>query len=190
MKNRESNLKNNEIREICLRLARESIKAYLERKEILKPDNNLPEFFFNTRKGVFVSLFYKENNQLRGCIGTYLPTKNNLAEEIISNALAAAFKDPRFPPLTLEELNKIYIEVSLLEEPEPVRNLKELNPEVYGLIIRSQSGKSALLLPSIPNIKSPEEQILAVCQKGQINPLKEKCQFYRFKTIKFSEKNN
>ena len=188
MENPKPHLKNNEIGATCIRLARKSIKNYLETKEILKPDAALPKFFFKTRKGVFVSLFYKENNQLRGCIGTYLPTKNNLAEEIISNALGAAFRDPRFPPLTLEELDRVYIEVSLLEEPEPVRTLKDLNPEIYGLIIHSQSGKSALLLPGIPSIKSPEEQILAVCQKGQINLLEEKCQFYRFRITKFSEK--
>lgn len=178
-----------EVARACLKLARQSIEHYLKAKEILKIPQNLPDFLLKNKKGVFVSIFQKKTNELRGCIGTYLPTKENIAKEIIDNAISAGFKDPRFPPLTLDELSKVYLEVSLLDIPVLISSLEELDPEIYGIIIKTQSGRQALLLPKIPGIDTREQQIWAVCQKGQINPLKEKCQFYRFRTQKFSEKD-
>jgi AmmeMemoRadiSam system protein A len=131
------------------------------------------------KAGVFVSLHKKSDHSLRGCIGSFLPTKNNVAEEIISNAISAAFKDPRFLPLTEKELDDLEINVDILSEPGSITDIKQLNPKKYGLLVKNQDNRSGLLLPDI-GIETVEEQIAVCCQKGGIDPNNDKLEFYRF----------
>ncbi|RME67657.1 MAG: AMMECR1 domain-containing protein, partial [Nitrospirae bacterium] len=77
-----------------VKLARDAIEAYVTDRRVIAPPQELTEEM-KERAGAFVSI--KKHGQLRGCIGTFLPTKTNLAEEVIRNAIAAATEDPRFP---------------------------------------------------------------------------------------------
>jgi len=168
-----------------LKLARLSVEKYVKEGKILKPPKDLPEDFFKKRSGVFVSIH--KDKKLRGCIGTYLPTKNNIAEEIISNAISAS-EDPRFLPIQKEELPYLTYEVYILEEPKPIKSLEELNPKKYGILIRAiDSNKSALLLPDLEGVDSPEKQILITCQKAGIDPTKEKFVIFKFGAKKYAE---
>ena len=97
-------------------LARESIKSYFTGKQ--------PELKRDKKQGVFVTLH--KGKQLRGCIGFPYPT-HKLDEGIFHAAKAAAFEDPRFPPVEEDELDKIKIEVSVLSEPKKL----ECKPEDY-----------------------------------------------------------
>ncbi|MBU0598319.1 AmmeMemoRadiSam system protein A [Patescibacteria group bacterium] len=161
-----------------IQLAYDAIKEYLASKKTLPLPDNLPNILLAQKAGIFVSLHKKSDNSLRGCIGTFLPTQKNIAEEIISNAVSAAFKDPRFMPLQKDELNDLAINVDVLAEPEPVTDMNQLDPVKYGLIVKS-GNKSGLLLPDI-GIDNVEEQINICCQKGGINPAKEKIELFRF----------
>ena len=76
------------------------------------------------------------------------PTKENIAKEIITNAVTAAIDDPRFPPMQLNELKNLQISVDILEKPEPISSIKKLNPEKYGIIVKSGL-KTGLLLPNL-----------------------------------------
>ncbi|HPB34528.1 MAG TPA: AMMECR1 domain-containing protein, partial [Caldisericia bacterium] len=78
-----------------VKLAKDTVELYVKERKILRP--NLEEYkeYLNVKKGVFVTLH--KNSDLRGCIGTYLPTRDNIIEEIIMNAIAASTEDPRFP---------------------------------------------------------------------------------------------
>jgi len=168
-----------------LKLARLSVEKYVKEGKILKPPKDLPEDFFKKRSGVFVSIH--KDKKLRGCIGTYLPTKNNIAEEIISNAISAS-EDPRFLPIQKEELPYLTYEVYILEEPKPIKSLEELNPKKYGILIRTiDSNKSALLLPDLEAVDSPEKQVLITCQKAGIDPTKEKFVIFKFGAKKYAE---
>ncbi|MGB9807990.1 MAG: AmmeMemoRadiSam system protein A, partial [Thermosulfidibacteraceae bacterium] len=133
------------------------------------------------RKGVFVSL--KKHGELRGCIGTFLPTANSVAEEVIRNAIASATEDPRFPPVTLEELKDITISVDVLDEPEPVSSLDELDPKKYGVIVES-GWKRGLLLPDLEGVDTIEQQIAIAMAKAGIRP-GEPIKIYRFKVKRF-----
>ena len=155
-----------EISKCCLDLARKSIEKYLEEKSLLQISEKIPDFLLKNKKGVFISIFKKNNCELRGCIGTCRSIRENIAEEIIYNSLSAAFDDPRFSPLKKDELNDVYFEVSILEEPELVKNFDELDPKVFGIIARSETGKQALLLPGIKGITTIEQQLSAICQKA------------------------
>jgi MEMO1 family protein len=141
-------------------LAKRAIEAYIkDGKKIVPPANLPPEL--KEKAGVFVSLH--EKGQLRGCIGTFLPTKASVAEEIISNAIESSTRDPRFSPVTKEEIPELEISVDVLTLPEPVDNIDELDPKKYGIIIHSK-GRRGLLLPDLEGVDTPEQQI-AICRK-------------------------
>jgi len=177
-------------------LAREAIEKFLKEKKIIEPPSYLPENFLKEKKGVFVTLTLKGN--LRGCMGTYLPTQENLAKEIIVNAISSAFSDPRFPPLSLNEFKKIKISVSILEKPEriypsPAKTIEEakkfLDPKIYGVIVRDYftPQKTGLLLPRIEEIKSIDEQLKIAAMKGGIDLFFDSIEILRFKTQKYEE---
>jgi len=121
------------------------------------------------RAGVFVSLHLK-NGSLRGCIGTFVPTKKNIALEIIANAVSSATQDPRFPPVTEEELEKLIYSVDILSASKTISKDKLSDPKKYGLIVSSQDGRRGLLLPNLPGINTIEEQIKICRMKAGINP--------------------
>ena len=147
-------------------LARKSIEYYLDNNRLMKVPDNIKQELLNLKAGVFVSL--KKNQELRGCVGTFMPTKDNLALEIISNAISAAFRDPRFKALEKSELNEIDISVDVLTLPV-IANKTELDPKTYGVIV-SQAYKRGLLLPDLEGIDTVEEQLRIACLKAGINP--------------------
>ena len=122
--------------DIRVRLARESITYYLQHHALMAVPRDLPEEL-QDQAGTFVSLH--KGSRLRGCIGTFLPMHLNTASEIIHNAVSAATRDPRFSPVSLEELEDIDISVDVLGKPEAVASASELNPKKYGVIVMSHA---------------------------------------------------
>ena len=161
-------------------LARESIHHYLDHHEKLSCPTPLPEDL-QTRSGVFVSI--KKCKQLRGCIGTLEPCEPNLAMEIIENALKAALQDPRFSPITVEELQDLSYSIDVIRPLEKVSTAEELNPAIYGLVVRN-NGKQGVLLPGLEGVDSIEEQIQICRAKGKI-PDEDSIEMYRFKVDRF-----
>lgn len=170
-----------------VKLAKNTIETYIKTGKKIEVPKNLPEEFYDVRKGVFVTIYEKSNpeKQLRGCIGTFLPTKENIAQEIIDNAISAAIYDYRFAPVAKNELDNLQYEVSLLNPPEQIDSVKNLDPEKYGVIVKSSDGKTGLLLPDIEGVEAPERQILIACQKAEIDLEKEKIELYRFTVNKY-----
>jgi hypothetical protein len=120
-----------------------SIKSKLEGQEInfpLPPTEKLNEHF-----GAFVTL--KINGQLRGCIG-HIVGDEPLTQTIVKMARAAAFEDPRFPPLSKAELDRVEIEISILSPLERVPDLNKIVPGKHGLLVR-KGWYSGLLLPQV-----------------------------------------
>jgi len=199
-------------------LVKQAIENYIKEKKIISPPENLPEEFLTKKSGVFVTI--EKGGKLKGCIGTYLATKENITEEIISNASAAATEDYRFGPIQKEELLELSYTVYVLNKPKLVTELNpvkwaspkirrilfdRVNPKKYGIIIKtmpiSSPGidvvfnghtvpKSGLLLPNLDGIDTAEQQIAIACQKGEINPEIEKIIIYKFTVEKFSDKND
>lgn len=162
-----------------VQIAKQTIETYIKTGKKIKPPAGLPKDFFEKKAGVFVSLHKKSDHSLRGCIGTFLPVQENIAKEIIENAISASTCDPRFNPLTESELNDLEINVDVLSEPELVKDIKELDPKKYGLIVKTQDGRAGLLLPDI-GVETVEEQIAICCEKGGINPSYDKLMLFRF----------
>jgi len=165
------------------KLAREIIVSHFNNQP-LNHNIKMPGFL-KKPCACFVSLHYKDGS-LRGCIGTILPTKPSLWQELYSNTLLAAFSDPRFPALKREELNEVYFSVDLLEKPQK-KEFSELDPKKLGLIAKTPDGRIGLLLPDIKGIDTKEKQLSICLQKGGISPF-EHYQIYAFKTQRFEEK--
>lgn len=149
-----------------IRIARESLTHYLMYGEYMNIPDYVTEEMKAQQRGVFVSL--KNEGQLRGCIGTIFPTTKNIAYEIIRNAVEAGLHDPRFIPVTEDELEELDFSVDVLTEPEEASR-EELDPKKYGVIVRSK-GKSGLLLPDLEGVDTVEEQLSIALQKGRISP--------------------
>lgn len=170
-------------------LAKKAVENYCEKKEKISPPPETPKEFLDKKAGVFVSI--KKNGQLRGCVGTYLPVHENIAKETIENAILAGFFDDRFPSISKEELPFLSFTVYVLNQPELIDNINQLDPKKYGILIKSiSSNKSALLLPDLEGVDSIEEQILITCQKGNIDLEKEKIIIYRFTAQKYEDNQN
>lgn len=163
-------------------LARECLEYYLQEGSLPKMPEVLPPEY-EARAGVFVSL--KKDGQLRGCIGTVEPVRDNLAEEIAANAVSAAVRDPRFPAVSREEMEDITVSVDILGPMESVKSEKDLDPQNYGVLVCSGS-HSGLLLPKLEGINTVEKQVEIARSKAAISP-GEPVQLYRFKVTRYSE---
>jgi AmmeMemoRadiSam system protein A len=161
------------------KLAKEAVERYVRTGKTPELGELSPEM--KERAGVFVSLH--KHGQLRGCIGTFEPTKDNVAEEIIANAVSASTMDPRFPPVTESELDDLEYSVDILTAPEPVADLSQLDPDEYGVIVESGL-RRGLLLPDLEGVDSVEEQI-AICRLKAGISAGEPVSLYRFQVRRF-----
>ena len=163
-----------------VRLARASIAAWVTRRARISLPENLPEEMTSRRAGAFVSIH--KNGQLRGCIGTISATRESVAEEIAANAVSACSRDPRFRPVTVDELRYLDISVDVLGEPEPVASPAELDVKRYGVIV-SCGTRRGLLLPDLEGVDTVEEQIRIARQKGGIGEHEPFC-LQRFEVVR------
>ncbi len=148
-------------------LARRTIEAYVRHGVTIGLEDATGDLL-SFSAGAFVSL-HTSDGDLRGCIGTISPYRENLAEEIVHNAIQAATCDPRFPPLAPEELDGLEISVDVLHEPESVAGLEDLDPKRYGVIV-TDGHRRGLLLPDLEGVDAPETQVSIATQKAGIRP--------------------
>ncbi len=161
-------------------LARETVENYVKKGTIPTAKHITSEM--KGQAGVFVSIHKGE--ELRGCIGTIGPTEENIAAEIIQNAVSAATRDPRFPPVSPSELPELNYKVDVLTEPEPIQGTHQLDPKKYGVIVEA-GWRRGLLLPDLEGVDSIDYQI-EICRAkagiGQNEPVK----LYRFEVKRYS----
>ncbi|MFC1948625.1 AmmeMemoRadiSam system protein B [Chloroflexota bacterium] len=162
-----------------VKLARETVETYVREGRNPEPKELSPAM--KEKAGVFVSIH--KSGKLRGCIGTFEPMTDNVAEEIIENAISSATRDPRFPPITPRELKDLEYSVDVLTPPEPIENQDGLDPKKYGVIV--QSGyRRGLLLPDLDGVDTVDEQIYICRQKagiGDYEPIK----LYKFQVKRY-----
>jgi AmmeMemoRadiSam system protein A len=161
-------------------LAKDTVEKYVTGGKRPPPPPKLtPEM--RAQAGVFVSIH--KRGDLRGCIGTFEPQQRNVAEEIIVNAISSATRDPRFDPVTPDELKDLDYSVDVLTSPEPVDDISALDAKKYGVIVEAD-WRRGLLLPDLESVDTPEEQIDICRQKGGIGP-DEPVQLYRFEVKRY-----
>ena len=182
--------------EILIALAKAAILVALNQPEnfdLTKALQQYPELKQNA--ATFVTLSTNPDDQLRGCIGS-LEAYRPLYKDIISNAQAAALRDPRFNPLTLEELQNIKIEVSILTEPKVLtytdsNDLKnKLLPLKDGVILKHK-GRHATYLPQVwEQLPTFKPFLESLCQKAGLpsNCLSEHPEISIYQVKKYKEK--
>ena len=160
--------------------AKDTVDAYISKGEIIEPPEKLtPEM--ENKAGVFVSIHKK--GALRGCIGTFEPSEENVAREIIVNAISSATRDPRFSSIDPEELDMLDYSVDVLTDPEPVEDEDQLDPKKYGIIVESGYHRG-LLLPDLEGVDTVEQQIDICRQKAGI-PSSRRVNLYRFEVKRY-----
>ncbi len=167
-----------------VRLARKAVEEFVRTgRRLLATAAPLTESagVFKQKAGCFVSLHV--GGELRGCIGTIQAQHDNVATEIIANAINAASEDPRFPPVGEEELDDIEYSVDILGRPEPISGLGELDPRRYGVIV-SKGWRRGLLLPDLPGIDDAAEQVDVARRKAGIAP-GEDVTLERFEVVRY-----
>lgn len=165
-------------------LARKTIETYVREGRVIKqPEELTPEM--QQQAGTFVSL-HSADGELRGCIGTIEPTQDNVALEVIQNAISAATRDPRFPPVRPDELDGLDVKVDVLMPPEPVESLDQLDPKRYGVIVESATDwRRGLLLPDLEGVDTVEYQVDIARRKAFIGP-HEPVKLYRFEVKRYT----
>jgi AmmeMemoRadiSam system protein A/AmmeMemoRadiSam system protein B len=148
-------------------LARQAVEAFvLSGKSLSVPDAS---GMLSAPAACFVSI-KTLTGELRGCIGTIEPLKETLAEEVIMNAVNAASRDPRFEPISSDELASLCYSVDILGAPEPT-TLEALDPAIYGVIVEDESGaRRGLLLPDIKGVDTAAKQVEIAARKAGISP--------------------
>ena len=174
--------------DVYVALARASLTSYItEFKRLTVGEaakkvgaEKLPEELLTKRAGAFVSIH--KAGSLRGCIGTFLPTTDSIAEEILQNAVSAATEDPRFDPITARELPLLEISVDVLGLPERIMSEAELDPKKYGVIV-TKGSRRGLLLPDLEGVDTVERQIAIAKQKAGIGA-QEEVSLQRFEVVR------
>ena len=163
-----------------IELARKTIDTYIRENKVIDIPSDTPKELLDNQSAVFVSIH--KNGDLRGCIGTIIPITKCIAHEIINNAISASTEDPRFNPVTVDELKDLEINVDVLTLPEDIEDKTMLDPKKYGVIVRS-GFKRGVLLPDLEGVDTIDEQISIAKQKAGINE-NEKIELQRFEVIR------
>jgi AmmeMemoRadiSam system protein A/AmmeMemoRadiSam system protein B len=165
-------------------LAREAVETFVTTGTMLKPPAESSGILAE-RAPCFVSL-KTSDGELRGCIGTIEPMKTTLAAELIANAISAATRDPRFPPVSQDELADLRYSVDVLLPAEPA-TIEQLDPRVFGVIVEDESGeRRGLLLPDIAGVDDANQQIEIAARKAGIPPGRP-IRIWRFKVERYGE---
>jgi len=154
-------------RKYLLDLARRSMEYYEKTNEFLE-EEDVPETL-KEELATFVSVYVGKN--LRGCIGT-LHAINPVYKDVMHNAVAAAFFDDRFPPLTTEEIKKAKIEISILTKPEKIKFkstsdlLKKVKPKEDGILLEKEERKATFLPQVWDHFSKKEDFFDHLCMKA------------------------
>lgn len=177
---------------ILLEVAKKAIADELDGTQSIDKEDILTQYpELEEHRATFVTL--NERGALRGCIGSLVPYRS-LLDDLIANAKAAAFSDPRFPPLSPSEFDEIELEISLLSVPEPLEysSVEDLRSKIKtgedGIILRLD-GYQATFLPQVwEQLPSFELFFSHLCQKAGLggNCLREHPEIHHYRVQKIT----
>lgn len=162
-------------------LAKRAVEEYTRHGRRLASPPEFPDEFRHPA-GAFVSI--KKKGELRGCIGTIAPRNPELPDEVIENAISACSGDPRFMPVEPDELDDLAYSVDVLGQPEPVGGRDELDPKIYGVIVK-KGLRRGILLPDLEGVDTVEKQLAITKRKAGLRPDEEGCELERFRVARY-----
>ena len=168
-----------------VQLARETVKRLLENTNLPENGNEIiTSSLWKEHKSCFVSIKTKDG-QLRGCIGTLSPLQESLDKEIIANAVSASTREPRFPPMIINELNNVVFSVDVLSDAERIGNISQLDPKKYGVIV-SKGYRRGVLLPDLDGVDTAEQQVEIAAMKAGLSNIDD-IMLERFTVTRYKE---
>ncbi len=160
-----------EERQTLLKLAREAITRAVHRQELPPVDLNAVCEALQRDGASFVTL--TKRGELRGCIGSLEP-RRPMVLDVRENAVAAAFHDPRFPPVRPEELDDLHVEISVLSVPQPLPYdgpddlIAQLRPGVDGVVIERGWNRATFLPQVWEKLADPHQFLERLCLKAYL----------------------
>ncbi len=156
---------NKEQKKKLLEIARQTLKTYIKERKITKFSEDDPELLKSygafvtlrnftpnrpasrqggARSGLGAKSKPHDEESLRGCIG-HIVSSEPLYQTVRDMAIASSTQDPRFPPVTESELKDIKIEISVLSQPRKIKNVKEIELGIHGVIVRKGFNQGVFL---------------------------------------------
>lgn len=163
---------------LLLKLAQQAAENYVRRKALTAAPWPLPSDLANQR-ACYVSIFENPGRNLQSMFGRPLPQQRSLADEVIFNTIEAVRhrRQGLFRPVDLSYLTYA---VTVLGPLERITSSAHLNPDSFGLYIRSDREKFAIILPQRTGIETPADQIATALRELDINDAQEAVTMYRF----------
>lgn len=174
----------NNIEDTAVSLAKAAVEKFITNGQMIKPLGSLTPPLEADSRGVFVTI--KSLGNLRGCIGNVIGTGNSVKQDIVINAISAATKDPRFPPVIQSELDSLSYSVDVLQEPFLISDIAELDPKSFGVIVR-KTFRQGVLLPDIDGVEDASHQLSIACRKAGIM-MSDDPEIFAFKVVRYGEK--
>jgi AmmeMemoRadiSam system protein A len=159
-------------RETLLKLARETIAHQARDQGVPDVDLDAASEDLQREAACFITL--TKHGQLRGCIGS-LEARQPLVLDVRENAIGAAFRDPRFPPVSAGELEDLHVEISVLSHPEPLDYagpqdlIAKLRPGVDGVVIERGWNRATFLPQVWEKLSDPHEFLQHLCLKAYLS---------------------
>ena len=141
-------------------LARRAATEFIQKGLGVEPavdESGLPDALLE-KKGLFVAIY--KQGELRGCMGTILPVMP-IWQACMENARSAVYKDPRFAPLAIHELDHISFEITIVDIPRPFSDISGLEEGIHGLILTKGFRKEVFLPGSLKDLPDDIEEIFA-----------------------------
>jgi AmmeMemoRadiSam system protein A len=170
---------------VYAKIAYDAILLYLKTgKKLFKNEQEIPPAL-KLNLACYVSIY--TGNKLKSCVGNPKPGHPNLYNEIIENAVQAAFENPNSESLKEEELNNISITVDVLSEPKPVEDASSIKPHKHGILVKDAKGNQSLMLPDSDGIETANEQVSEAKKNAGIDPETpvEELEIYNFTTTRY-----
>lgn len=170
--------------DVIVRTAHQAADEYVKNGEAAVP-TVVAGSLLATQRACFVSILENPGRVFRSMHGTALPRRSNLGQEIVANTIAAIDQAPgsRLRPPDLSYLSYV---VAVLGPLERITSEHHLDPARFGLYIRSDRGRTGLLLPGRTGIETPADQIATIMRESDINVRQEAITMYRF-TVEYHE---
>lgn len=161
---------------VFTKLARETAEQYVKSQTIPKVTTTIPELI--PQRACYVYIFQSPGRQLRGVHGSALPRQPSLAVEIIVNTIQAISQSTR--TIRRADLRSLSYTVAVIAPLQRISNTMHLDPKLYGLYLKSDRNKTALVLPNRPGIETADDQIATAIREAGIQPRQEVVTMYRF----------
>lgn len=155
------------------KLAKQAAEYFIKNKELLPPPSILPEEL-KQQRACFITIIENPGHHIKGMHGTLLPQQKSLAEEVIVNTAQAAFR------LRRVDLPYLSYQVAIAGPPQRITAVDHFDPTRFGVYARSDSGKTAVILPSHPGIETAQDQVATAMRQLGVDTKIDTVTLYRF----------